>query len=461
MKKLRIKDLLKVTNGKMIIGNKETECENFCKDTRMIQEKDTYIGIKGESFNGNFFWKEALEKGASTVLVEGINFSEEDLESFAGKNIILVKDTVKALQEIATYKRTLYDIPVVGITGSVGKTSTKDMIASVLSQKYETLRTIGNNNNHIGLPFTILNLREHEAAVIEMGMNHAGEISVLTNIAKPTLSVITNIGTSHIGNLGSRENILKAKLEILEGMEFSKIIINNDNDLLHEWEKQNQDKVAIKTYGIENCSEIMAKEIVLREKESSFICTYQKEEFEVKVPVAGIHFVYNALCAIMVGLQFKLTIPAIQKGIETFELTKKRMDMMVLNNGAKVINDAYNASFESMQASLKILGEYKNNRKIAVLGDMLELGEFSKKLHEKVGEEVVRNKIDLLLCQGNLAIDIVKQAERTGMNCDSIYYFETKEEMAEFMKEMIKPEDVILLKASNGMKFYELIEKIQ
>ena len=204
---MKVKDILKVTDGELVIGNENLECENFSKDTRTIQNGDIYIGIKGENFDGNKFWNTAFDNGAEAVIVQNVEFSKEQMEKYSNKTIIKVEDTLKALYEIAKYKRSLYDIPVVAITGSVGKTSTKDIIASVVSTKYKTLKTEGNNNNNIGLPLTILKLKDHEALVVEMGMNHFGEISLLTDIAKPTLAVITNIGTSHIGNLGSRENI--------------------------------------------------------------------------------------------------------------------------------------------------------------------------------------------------------------------------------------------------------------
>ena len=204
MKEIKVKDILSVANGKLVIGNEDLICNNFSKDTRTIENGDVYIGIKGENFDGSSFWKEALDKGAEAVIIQDIEVTEEEKEKYSNKTIIKVDDTLKALYEIAKYKRSLYDIPVVAVTGSVGKTSTKDIIASVVSTKFKTLKTEGNNNNNIGLPLTILKLRDHEAAVIEMGMNHLGEISLLTSIAKPTLAVITNIGTSHIGNLGSR-----------------------------------------------------------------------------------------------------------------------------------------------------------------------------------------------------------------------------------------------------------------
>ncbi len=461
---MKIKEIIKVTKGKLIIGNEETEIKEFCKDTRIIKPGDTYIGIKGENFDGNTLWKQAFENGAETVIIEGIDFENEKLEQYKDKNIIKVDDTIQAISDIATYKRELYgkNFPVVGVTGSVGKTSTKDIIASVVSQEYKTLKTQGNNNNNIGLPFTMFKLKDEEAAVIEMGMNHFGEISYLTKIAKPTISVITNIGTSHIGNLGSRENILKAKLEILDGMDKKVLVINNDNDLLHKYYTENKENenIEIHTYGIENESEVMAEDIILNENDSEFVCNLKGEKFKVKVPVGGIHFVYNALCAATVGKILGLNIKQIKQGIETFELTKKRMDITELENGVTIINDSYNASFESMQASLKYLHGLKNNRKIAVLGDMFELGEYSKELHEKVGMEVVKNNIDILICSGKNAKYIAEVAKENGMNEKQIYYFEEKEQIQEFIKQNWKNGDAILFKASNGMKFFEIVENI-
>ena len=433
---MKIKEILQATKGKLIQGNEEEEINEFCRDTRIIKEGDAYIGIKGENFDGNTLWKNAFENGASTVILQGIDFSKENLEKYQNENIIVVEDTIEALADIATYRRMLFgkDFPVIGVTGSVGKTSTKDIIANVVSQKYKTLKTQGNNNNNIGLPFTIFNLKDQEAAVIEMGMNHFGEISKLTKIAKPTISVITNIGTSHIGNLGSRENILKAKLEILEGMDKKVLVINNDNDLLHKFYLENKD-VEIHTYGIENESEVTAENIVLNENESEFVCNIKGEKFNVKVPVGGIHFVYNALCAATVGTLLGLSKEQIENGIKTFELTKKRMDITELKNGVTIINDSYNASFESMQASLKYLSGLNAKRKIAVLGDMFELGEYSKELHEKVGKEVVKNKIDILVCCGDSAKYIVNMAKKEGMPKEKVFYFDNKEQIEKFIRE--------------------------
>ena len=458
MKDLSIKNIIKATKGKLLVGNEEYICMSYSKDTRTIKEGDCYIGIKGATFDGNLFWEKALENGASTVIVQNVEIEDEKLKKWADKNIIKVEDTLEALYNLARYKRSLYNIPVIAITGSVGKTSTKDIVANIVSKKYKTLKTEGNNNNNIGLPLTILRLQDEEVAVIEMGMNHFGEISLLTSIAKPTICIITNIGTSHIGNLGSRENILKAKLEILEGSRKEAVIINNDNDLLHKWYEENKENYNIKTYGIKEQSDIMAKEIKLEENKSTFTCKINNLEEKINVPVGGEHFILNALCAITVGEVLKIEEDKIKKGIESFELTKKRMDIVELKNGIKIINDAYNASLESMTASLKVLSEFKE-RKIAVLGDMFELGDFSEELHKKVGKEVIKNNIDILIACGENARYIADVA-RESANKEKVYCLRKTEEIKPLLEKIVKNNDVILFKASNGMKFYKIAEEV-
>ena len=458
---LKIKDIIKCTKGVLLTGNENDECENFTRDTRTIIEGDTYIALKGNSSNGNDFWEEALKKGASTIIIDEKKISDKDIEKYKNKNIILVKNTKEALKQIAIEKRNMYkNLIVVGVTGSVGKTSTKDIIANTLSQKYKTLKTEGNMNNDIGLPFTILNLRDHEAAVIEMGMNHLGEISELTKIAKPTISVITNIGTSHIGNLGSRENILKAKLEILEGMENPILVINNDNDMLNTWANENPTKANIKTFGIQNQSICTAEKIEKKENCSKFICHYENDNFEIEVPIGGEVFILNALCAALVGKILNLSNEQIRKGIATFELTKKRMELIKIKNNITLINDSYNASLDSMKASINYLSETENTRKIAVLGDMFELGDFSEELHRKVGLEVAKNKIDLLFAIGENSKYIVEEAIKNGMKKENIQYLENREELLKQIKNTITEGDIILFKASNGMKLFEVVDEL-
>ena len=454
--KLSVKEILKITKGKLVIGNESEYLENFCRDSREIKQDDIYLGIKGEELNGAIYFEEAFQKGAKGAILQDIEITEEQKQKYANKFIILVENTVKAMQEIATYKREKYEIPVVAITGSVGKTSTKDMVASIMQEKYNTLKTQGNYNNHIGVPLTIFRLKDEEALTIEMGMNHLGEISTLSKIAKPTVAVITNVGTAHIGNLGSRENILKAKLEILDGMkEKGPIVINNDNDLLHKWYLENKNTYKIITFGIQNESDYMAENINFKENGSTF--TLKGTSKQIEVPVGGEHFVQNSLCAIAVGRIFEIPLQKIAEGISNFELTKKRMDIENIN-GITIINDSYNANYDSMKAALDYIGKMQGKRKIAVLGDMLELGEYSKTLHENVGKVVAENKIDILVTVGNEAKHIAEIAKN---EIGNVIVCNTNEEAINEINKIKAENDCILLKASNGMHFGEILEGIK
>ena len=460
-KYISVKKAVEITKGKLIYGNENIICKNFSKDTRQINKNDTYLGIKGESFNGSNFYIDALEKGAKVCILQDIEVDIKEISKYKDIAIIKVDDVVIALQKIAEYKRSLYNIPVVGITGSVGKTSTKDIISSVMSRKYKVLKTQGNLNNQIGLPLTILGLKDEDALVVEMGMGELGEISNLTKIAKPDVAVITNVGTSHIGNLGSRENILKAKLEIIEGLkENGTLVINNDNDMLHKWNEEEKLPNVI-TFGIDEKSKFMAQNITLNENSSNYEIELDGKNYNMQINIGGKHFVYNSLCAIVVGTLFDISIDEIKKGIANFELTKSRMEILKKDN-ITIINDCYNASFDSMKASIEYLKSQNTNggRKIAILGDMLELGDFSKELHEKVGNVVAENKIDILITVGKEAKYIARKAISSGMEEKNIYIFKKNNEAVEKIKSLMKDNDIILVKASNGMNFKQIVEAI-
>ena len=504
---MQAQNFLKLIDGKIITGSGKTVVNDFCKDSRLVRKNGAYIAIIGEKFDGNDFVEKAIDAGASVCIISKENANVVEKAKKNNTTLILVADTLKALQGIAKYKRSLFNIPVVAVTGSVGKTSTKDMIASVLSSKYNTLKTKGNMNNNIGMPMTILELNDENAMVVEMGMNHFGEIELLTDIAKPTIAVITNIGTAHIGNLGSRENILKAKLEILDGMKKKILVINNDNDLLHKFYLENKDnpEIEIHTYGIENESEVMGYNIRLGEDSSWFDCRIENDsenkssvnnisirrnhtiendlenkssvnnvsigkentidndvnnEFSVDVPVGGLHFIYNSLCAITVANLLNLNQSEIKCGIKNFVPTKNRMDITKLKNGVTIINDSYNASFDSMQMLLNYLSNFTAKRRIAVVGDMLELGEFSKELHEKVGKEVAKNNVDILIVSGENSKYIAEKAIKDGMNKENVYYFDNGNKIYNFVKKIWREGDCILFKASNGMRFFEIADKL-
>ena len=429
-KNITVEEILKATNGTFIYGSKLEECENFSKNTKEIKEGDVYIGFKGERFDGGKFYEDALKNGAKGAIINKIDGLE--IKRLENKFVIQVDDTVEAVGQIAKLKREKYNIPVIAITGSVGKTSTKDIIYSVVSQKYNALKTQGNMNNHIGMPMTILGLRDHEALVVEMGMNHFGELSKLTAIAKPTIAVITNVGTAHIGNLGSRENILKAKLEILEGLQQGgTAVINND-------------------------SSNMAENIEYNETGSKFVL--KPDDEQIDVPVGGEAFVYNSLAAISVGKLLNIPLAEIKEGIKKFELSKMRLDIQKTEQGYTIINDCYNANYDSMKSAIEYLKNIEGKRKIAVLGDMLELGEYSKELHEKVGLEVAKNKIDILITVGKEAENIARVAKNNGI--EHVYTFDNNKDATEKLKKIIAVDDVALIKASNSMNFKEIVESL-
>lgn len=438
---LMLSEVVKLTNGNLVYGE-DTVLENFTRNTKELKKEDIFIGLKG-TVDGSKFYLDALKNGAKGVIVN--KGAITNYEKVDNAFILEVDDTIKALGEIAALKRSKYNIPIVAITGSVGKTSTKDIVASVISQKYKVLKTAGNLNNDIGMPLMILKLKDEEVLVLEMGMNHAGEISYLSKIAKPTLAIITNVGSAHIGNLGSRENILKAKLEIRDGLS-GKLIINNDNDMLHDYYLSNKDNII--TVGINNDSDIMAKDISYEGNTS-----YKYEDTLINLKVGGEAFIYNSMLAIAAGKELGLSMEEIKKGIENFELTKNRLQTYNVN-GYKIIDETYNANFDSMREAVTNLGK-ENGRKIAVLGDMLELGDYSKEIHSNIGKVVNDNNIDLLVTVGNDSKYI-----NDNSNIENVH-FSTNEEAIKYLKENITTGDVVLLKASNSLNFIEIVNALK
>ncbi len=455
-KNIAVDKIVEMCECTVISRGTASTVEKFCSDTRIIEKNDLFISLKSETADGITYIKEALENGAMGVITE-YNIPEEIVNKYNNKLILKVKNITDSIQKIAKYKRTLYDIPIVAVTGSVGKTSTKDIIASVVGKKYNVTKTKGNYNNHIGVPLTILSWNENtEAAVVEMGMNHFGEIELLTNIVKPTIAIITNIGTAHIGILGSRENILKAKMEILDGLTPNGcIILNNDNDLLNKCDIKKYRKI---TYGIENSSNYVAYDIARNETYTEYKIKINDKEEKVYVPVPGDHFIYNSLCAIAVGKKLNIETDKIIEGIKTFEITGKRNEILEIND-IKIMNDYYNASYDSMKASLEVLSNIKATRRLAILGDMLELGEYAEKLHSMVGEEVAKNKIDVLCTVGELSKSTAKTAKTLGTK--EVYQFSTNEECINKLGEIVRKNDAILIKASNAMHFGEISKYLQ
>ena len=454
MPNIYVKDIIEKCNGELLIGNENLILNNFSKDTRTINKGDIYIGIKGEVFDGNNFYKEALKKGASCCILDNIP-SDLDLSEYKDKTIIKVKDTIKCIQKLAEYKRSMYNIPVIAVTGSVGKTSTKDIIYEVVRTKYKTLKTEGNQNNHIGLPLTILKLKKEEALVVEMGMNHLGEISVLTNIVKPTIAVITNIGTAHIGLLGSRENILKAKLEITESLtKDSTLIINNDNDLLHKEYNNLKNKYNLITIGIDNKSDYNATNI----KDNIFSSNFNINNDKININVGSTAFIYNALVAYAIGKKLKIESSKIISAINNFKLSHHRLEKKITKNNITLIDDTYNANKDSMINALSILSKVKDKRKVAILGDILELGKYSEEIHRNIGKHITQDNLDILITIGNYSKYIKEEAIKNKFSTDNIYSYNNYEESLENLASILKPNDIVLLKASHGIRLDKIVE---
>lgn len=443
---MKVYEIVEATRGILVSGNKDDEINFFSQDSRQTTNGGMYIPLKGERFDGHNFIESAFQTGAQAII------SEKDV-NYEDKIVIKVKDTHQALKDMASYLRNHRPVKVVGVTGSVGKTSTRDMVYSVVKQKYKTLKTEGNYNNEIGLPLTILRYHDEEVLVLEMGMNHLQEMSRLSMIARPDIACITNVGTAHIGELGSRENILKAKLEIINGMkEGSTLIINQDNDMLQTVELPHLNVVRV---GKGKEASIQASHIVLEETKSSFEVEYQGKKEIIEVPVQGEHNISNALIAIAVGIELNISLEDIKKGIQEFKLTKNRMDILEKNHKT-VIDGTYNASVDSMKSSIDVLANYKK-RKVAILADMLELGDYSQQLHEKVGSYVASKGIDILVCVGKEAKYIYQKARES---MKDVYYFESNQEVIARLDELLKEDDVILVKGSHSMNLKEVVEKI-
>ena len=443
-------------NGSVQNCNGDEIVKSVSTDTRKIEEGALFIALSGERFDGHKFVKDAIDGGAVCAVV---NKSAGD---FGNLPVIEVEDTHKALRDLAEGYRMKFNIPVVGITGSVGKTSTKEMIGSVLKQSFKTHMTQGNFNNEIGLPLTVFNLmKEDQMMVLEMGMSAFGEISNLTKVARPNVAVITNIGVSHIEHLGSREGIRKAKFEIFEGLRPEGIaIMNGDDDLL--WDARSSLDFETLYYGIDNKEcDICAYDVKTYSDSSEFSCKIYGKEYRFAVTVPGVHHIYNALAAILVGINYGIDIDLIKKGVKEFAPSGLRQTLIELDD-YKIIRDCYNASPASMKSGLEVLSLTETKgRRVACLADMLELGEISENAHQGVGELVVKYKIDCLITVGKFGHFIARGAETAGMNTADIYEFDSNDELKEKLSLILKKNDVILVKGSRGMKLEEIADAVE
>ena len=450
MRNITIGDILKMTGAEASfeIDENARVC-NISNDSRDIKEDTIYAAIVGERLDGHDFARAALENGAIAAIVEK-RVTEKD---------ILVKDTRRALKDIAMGYRSRFDIPFLAVTGSSGKTTTKDMLYFAVSESRKTLRNLGNLNSEIGLPMTVFNLDEsHECAVLEMGMYVQGEIDYLAEIVKPHFAIITNVGVAHIQSAGSRENILKAKMEIANYMTQSDVLlINGDNDML-----QTVDTGAIKPsvykYGLEEHNDIRLISYETTESGMKIRADILGKITEYEIPTLGIHNIYNSLsvmglCSLM-GLDMKKS----SEGIRKYQPSKYRMEIKSVS-GKTLIEDFYNANPDSLRASIETFRQMQGERKVAVLADMLELGEISEKEHMNAGIQA-SEIFDVIICIGSDAKYIGKGAIENGFDKGRVYFFANNEEAVSEINSILRPGDAVLMKGSRGMKLEEVAESI-
>ncbi len=421
-------------------------------DSRKKTQKSLFIPIIGENFDGHDYIKQAFDQGAVAALWQ----KERQLPGFLPNDfpVFFVEDTLEALQELAGFYREKINPIVIGITGSNGKTTTKDIVASVVKTAFITQKTKGNLNNHIGLPSTVLSMSPGtEVLIVEMGMNQYGEIEELSNIAKPDIAIITNIGESHIEYLGSREGIAKAKLEIISGMkENSFLIIDGDEPLLREMRKRDN----VITCGFNADNEVVVEKVKLSRNNTKF---HLSDGYEYTLPLLGKHHALNATFAITVAERLQIPKSNVVKALTEMEHTSMRFELIKGKNDVSVINDAYNASPTSMKASINVVKQMEGfKHKVLVLGDIFELGNESRMFHQSVAESI-DDSISALFTFGGDSKEISSSVNKrnSDINCS---HFTSKAELLNALEDYLAKDTLILFKASRGMQFEKLVEKL-
>jgi len=457
---LTIEEVLKATGGKLLQGKGNAFFQGISTDSRTVAEGELFVALKGPRFDGHHYAVEALAKKAGGVLIEEDQVGDIRWNGYRSRAVIAVKDTLYALGDMARDWRRKYGTPVVALTGSNGKTTTKEMIAACLETTFPILKTEGNLNNLIGVPLTLLTLTEKERVVVlEMGMNVPGEIRRLTEMVEPDVGLITNIQKVHLEGMESLEKLKEEKGELFRKMRRDGIILVNQDDprvieLARDYPGQ---KI---TFGIEHPAEVMAKEIRLRGAEgTSFTLILEREIMEIHLRLLGRHFVPNALSAMAVACLFGVEVKEAKEALENFQPFPMRMEVVLLKGGEILINDAYNANPDSVELALETLVEAKRKgRAIAVLGDMLELGEFTKEAHQRIGQKVSELSIDFLLAFGEEAPVVVESAICHGFPMERARIVESHSEALSILRQMIQSGDWILVKGSRRMVMEKIVE---
>lgn len=482
MQPVKIKDIAAAVNGTLLCGNPEEVVTNVSTNSKEISEGTLFVPIIGERVDAHKFIPMALEAGAAAVFTSKHTIDSSDMKK--EKAYIKVENTLTALQQFGAYYRSLFSLPVIGITGSVGKTTTKEMIAAALATEKNVLKTAGNMNSQIGLPLMMFQIeKEHDVAVIEMGMSERGEMERLCNIARPEIAVMTNIGVSHIGQLGSRENIRKEKLNIInhfgekEQLE-ARLYVNGEDDMLSALLEEDKSKVDMDTFtkqamqktkviafGQETKDAYYAEDVQTVGEETHFTYVSDTGKEEIVLSVLGMHNVNNAVAALALAEQFGIAPKMAKEGLKAYRPIAMR-GQIYERDGVKIIDDTYNASPDSMKSGVHVLLEMPGiDRRIAVLADVLELGEVSEKCHYEVGSYIAAlekegKKVDAVFTIGTEAAFIAEAIEKEG-NAIFTKRFTSNEEAISYLKAYLKEGDAVMLKGSRGMHVDEIVEALK
>lgn len=448
-------EALEATKGRLISGKLDDSFKGVSIDSRTTKKGDIFVCIKGTCFDGHNFIASAVSKGAQCVIIA--SDKTVILGDKIPPNLICVEDTISALKDLAYYHRKRFDTPIIGVTGSNGKTTTKEMLYSLLSAKYNVLKNEGSQNNVIGLSLTLLRLTdEHNLAVLEFGTNHFGEIKELSRIASPSVGIITNIGPAHLQFLKDESGVLKEKWDLIEELSSPRVaVVNCDDIMLREKSFLSQDDANFFTFGIKNNSDFMAKRILRRNKRIFFSI----KNYPIRLNNVSIANVYNGLAAYAVARIFSVDAHDIIEKFRDFRFPHSRFEIKKLDH-LNVIDDSYNANYGSFCYAIQSLADLPTpSRKIVVIGDMLELGEAAEAFHRKAGEDLSKARVDLIIAVGRLshiACDVAKQA---GFNPKAIYKCSSSAQARELMSEIARKDDTVLLKGSRAMKLEEIFSE--
>ena len=462
MDKIDLGFVLNSVNGELTKGSTGYTVNDVSTDSRKAAFGSLFIPLIGENHDAHKFLEQVYENGCRAIIVSDENWNQK-MHQYGDMNIIKVENTLTALQDLAKAYLNSLNLKKISVTGSVGKTTTKDLLYSIIKRKYKTQRNIGNLNNDIGVPLTIFTFDSTmEVVIVEMGMGYDGHIDRLAEIVKPEVAIVTTIGSSHIEIHNSREGILKEKLKITKYFNKDNILVINETcDLLNmeSIKKFTNGNFTVKTVGNDNSDFIVRNIKDLGTAGIKFNLIYSDDEYEINLPLLGAHNAINAALAIAASLEAGLSINEAVLGLSDLDMTRSRLEIKKTSK-YMIIDDTYNASKESMCAALDSLKAIKGKRKIAILGDMYELGDSTMESHVKVGSYASEIGIDLLIAIGDYAVDIAEAARKHG-NIGSIYYFKTKEEFYPLIKDLLKEDDIVLVKASRGMGLEQVVKNIE